>query len=231
MDDGFTFWRKHLDFKYFSTCLNNLHPSIKYTFEKAKLTQSNHSEPYKVLNFLDIEVILHSNNTFKTVYTILYMLKCIYCKNTNVHDYLHIKVHIQNVVKDNLPYNLAKRIIVFVSNDKKVQMRLKELKNWLKDCNDPDSIINQSFYHAKLQGPAPFKDNPKNVPFVTTYYENIDNEKVIRKIRSKLLNIQSRLVSELFKNKNVVISQKQPKNLLQLLTRAGFNTEINAFQQ
>ena len=231
MDDGFTFWRKHLDFKYFSTCLNNLHPSIKYTFEKAKLIQSNHSEPYKVLNFLDIEVILHSNNTVKTVYTILYMLKCIYCKNTNVHDYLHIKVHIQNVVKDNLPYNLAKRIIVFVSNDKKVQMRLKELKNWLKDCNDPDSIINQSFYHAKLQGPAPFKDNPKNVPFVSTYYENIDNEKVIRKIRSKLLNIQSRLVSELFKNKNVVISQKQPKNLLQLLTRAGFNTEINAFQQ
>ena len=172
MDDGFTFWRKHLDFKYFSTFLNNLHPSIKYTFEKAKLIQSNHSEAYKVLNFLDIEVILHSNNTVKTVYTILYMLKCIYCKNTNVHDYLHIKVHIQNVVKDNLPYNLAKRIIVFVSNDKKVQMRLKELKNWLKDCNDPDSIINQSFYHAKLQGPAPFKDNPKNVPFVTTYYEN-----------------------------------------------------------
>ena len=231
MDDGFTFWRKHLDFKYFSTCLNNLHPSIKYTFEKAKLIQSNHSEPYKVLNFLDIEVILHSNNTVKTVYTILYMLKCIYCKNTNVHDYLHIKVHIQNVVKDNLPYNLAKRIIVFVSNDKKVEMRLKELKNWLKDCNYPDSIINQSFYHAKLQGPAPFKDNPKNVPFVTTYYENIDNEKVVRKIRSKLSNIQSRLVSELFKNKNVVISQKQPKNLLQLLTRVGFNTEINAFQQ
>ena len=57
----------------------------------------------------------------------------------------------------------------------------------------------------------------------------IDNEKVVRKIRSKLSNIQSRLVSELFKNKNVVISQKQPKNLLQLLTRAGFNTEINAF--
>ena len=59
----------------------------------------------------------------------------------------------------------------------------------------------------------------------------IDNEKVVRKIRSKLSNIQSRLVSELFKNKNVVISQKQPKNLLQLLTRARFNTEINAFQQ
>ena len=52
----------------------------------------------------------------------------------------------------------------------------------------------------------------------------IDNEKVVRKIRSKLSNIQLRPVSELFKNKNVVISQKQPKNLLRLLTGAGFNT-------
>ena len=99
-------------------------------------------------------------------------LKCIYYKDTSAHDYLPYNSAHPKRCKDNLPYNLAKRIIVFVSNDKKVEMRLKELKNWLKDCNYPDSIINQSFYHAILQGPAPFKDNPKNVPFVTTYYEN-----------------------------------------------------------
>ena len=29
MDDDFIFWPKHLDLKYFSTCLSNLHPSIK----------------------------------------------------------------------------------------------------------------------------------------------------------------------------------------------------------
>ena len=45
---------------------------------------------------------------------------------------------------------------------------------------------NQSFYNAKLQVPAPFTDNSKNIPFVITYYENIDNEKVVRKTRSKL---------------------------------------------
>ena len=33
----FYFWPKHLDFEYVSTCLNNLHPAIKYMFEKAKL--------------------------------------------------------------------------------------------------------------------------------------------------------------------------------------------------
>ena len=55
-------------------------------------------------------------------------------------------------------------------------MRLKELKNWLKDCNYPDSVINQSFYNAKLQGPVPFTDNFKSIPFVTTC-ENIDMKK------------------------------------------------------
>ena len=62
-------------------------------------------------------------------------------------------------------------------------MRLKEFKNWLKDCNYPDSVINQSFYNTKLQGKNRCTDNSKNVSFVPTYYENTDNVKVIRKIR------------------------------------------------
>ena len=110
-------------------------------------------------------------------------------------------------------------------------MILKELKNWLKDYNYPDSVINQSFYNAKLQGPAPFTDDLKNIPFVTSNYENIDNEKVVRKICPKLSNIQSRHLSEVFKNKNVILSPKQPKTLLRLLTRVRFNTEIDAFGQ
>ena len=56
-------------------------------------------------------------------------------------------------------------------------MWLKEWKNWLKDCNYPDSVLNQSFYNAELQGPASFKDNSKNIYLVTIYYDNIDNEK------------------------------------------------------
>ena len=44
-------------------------------------------------------------------------------------------------------------------------------------------------------------------------------------------NIQSRHISEVFKNKNAILSQKQPKNLLRLLARAKFSIEINAFGQ
>ena len=41
MDDGFIFWPKYLDFNGFSICLKNLHPVIKYTFEKAKVIFQN----------------------------------------------------------------------------------------------------------------------------------------------------------------------------------------------
>ena len=47
----------------------------------------------------------------------------------------------------------------------------------------------------------------------------VDNAK---KNRSKLSNIQSGYLSEVFKNKNLVLSPKQPENLLCLLTKARF---------
>ena len=71
--------------------------------------------------------------------------------------------------------------------------------------------MNQSFYNAKLQGPEPFTDNSKNIPFVTTYYENIDNKKAVRKIPSELSNIQSRQLSEVFKNKMLIFPKSSPK--------------------
>ena len=77
-------------------------------------------------------------------------------------------------------------------------MRLTELKNWLKYCNCPHSAINQLFYNAKLQGPAPFPDNSKNIPFVTTYYENIDT---LPQIKIDVLDIK-------FKNCNGEIAKQ-----------------------
>ena len=110
----------------------------------------------------------------------------------------HKTVHIQNILKTMFHIILLNVLFFFVSNDEKVEMRLKELKNWLKDCNYLDSVINQSFDIENLQGPAPFTDNSKSILFVTTFYKIIDNEKVVRKIRSKLLNNQSTHLSEVF---------------------------------
>ena len=90
MDDGFIFWGRHPDFQSFSVCLNNLHPAIKYLFEKTKSIQTDHSQPYQVLNIMDIEVTLHSDKTVETD---------IYCKDTTRTITLNITVHILNIVK------------------------------------------------------------------------------------------------------------------------------------
>ena len=129
---------------------------------------------------MDIEVVLHCDSTVETD---------IYYKDTNTHDFLPYNIAHPKHCKDHLQYNLAKRVFVFPSKDEKSDMRLKELKNLLKDCNYPDSVINQSFYDAKLQSPAPITYSSKNIHFVKTYYKNTDNEILFRKIRSKMSNI------------------------------------------
>ena len=63
MDDGFIFWPKHPDFNSFSVCLNNLHPAVKYTFEKVIV---QNSESYQVINFVDVSVVIHPDHTIET---------------------------------------------------------------------------------------------------------------------------------------------------------------------
>ena len=116
MRDSFIFWSKHLDFNSFSISLNNLHSAIKYTFEKAKVIVQN-SASHQVINFLDVSVILHPERTMKKTYII---------KTPNPHDYLPYDSTQLDHSRDNVPYNVAKYIIVFVSNEEKTEYRLNE---------------------------------------------------------------------------------------------------------
>ena len=75
------------------------------------------------MHFLDIEVILHSDNSVETD---------IYYKDRNAHDYLPYNSAHPKHCKDNLPYHLAKRIIVFVSEDKKSWDEIKRIKKLVK---------------------------------------------------------------------------------------------------
>ena len=75
-------------------------------------------------------------------------------KPTNTHDYLpYDSVHPDHA-KNNIPYNLVKRIIVFGSTPEKVIIRLDELRQFLKECKYPEHVISKSIFNAKLQGPA-----------------------------------------------------------------------------
>ena len=127
MDDGYIFWPKHLNFNSFSICLNNLYPGIRYTFEKAKAIVQN-SKSCQVIKFLDVSVILHPDRTIETG---------IYYKDTNAHGYFPYDSAHPHHSRDYFVNNLAKRIIVFVSNEEKTEYRSNELKNRLKSCKYP----------------------------------------------------------------------------------------------
>ena len=60
-----------------------------------------------------------------------------YYKETNPHRYLNFNSAHPSHIKESMQFNLAIRIIVFVSDPQLVQHRLKELEDWLLDCNYP----------------------------------------------------------------------------------------------
>ena len=186
--------------------LNEMHPMIKFTLEPSKIKNNSQS-----INFLDITIILHESKKIETD---------IYYKDTNTHDYLNYHSHHTTHVKNNIPYNLAKRIIVFVSDTERMEYRLNEMKQWLIKCNYPKTIIEKGFYNARLQGPAPNPEEKKEVmPFVTTYYNNYTNHNIVKLINNRFNNSTQPDIQEIFGNTSVVLSQKQTPNLLRILTQ------------
>ena len=91
----------------FLECLNILHPSIEYTLEPAIKTTIDEKSVCK-LNFLDITIILHEDGKIETD---------IHYKPTNSHKYLIYESFHPTHCKNNIPFTLAKRIIVFVTNN------------------------------------------------------------------------------------------------------------------
>ena len=111
-----------------------------------------------------------------------------------------------------------------MSDPEKVKIRLEELKHWLKNNKYPDHVISNAFYNAKLQGPAPKpKDNSENIPFVTTFHEDINNNIIMKNIKRKIENTPSDHLKEIYQESNIFLSQRQPKNLLNLLTNSAIS--------
>ena len=216
MDDGFILWSNSLDINIFKRILNELHPAIKFEFEH-NVTEMNYDRTFiKTLNFLDVKIILHESGKIETD---------IYYKSTNNHQYLDFYSHHPRHTKSNIPYNLAKRIVVFVSDPVIKTYRLNELKNWLLQCNYSLSLIKSSFFKAHLQGPAN-KPQPANntIPFVSTFFSNLDCQRTVNTCNERLQSSTNVRIKEAFKDTKVVLSLKQPPNILKQLTRAEFTS-------
>ena len=212
MDDGFVPLPKTISADTFLDILNSLHPAINFTLETAVVTTEESGATVQSVNFLDVKAILHPNKKVSTD---------IYYKSTNSHDYLHYDSFHPSHTLHNIPYTLAKRIIVFVSDDKLVDKRLFDLRLWLKRCGYPKVVIDRAFHNAKLQGPAPQKSTTENtIPFISTHASNINMQSTLNVFKSLLSTIKSEHLKSVFKDTRIVLGLRQPKSILRLVSNA-----------
>ena len=136
------------------------------------------------------------------------------------HDYLNYNSHHPLHVKQNIPYVLTKRIIVFTSEDKWIEENLKDLNRWLLACGYPQQII--GIHNAKLQGPAPKPKSEINIPLISTSYSNYCDDTIVNVAENLLKNSNNERLKNAFKDVKFINALRQPPNLLRELRHSAF---------
>ena len=207
LDDCFLIFGKNHNLEEFHNLLNELHPSIKFTVESSD----------KELPFLDIMII----KTGKRIIT------DIFYKKTDTHQYLDFHSCHPSHTKRNIPFCLARRICTIVNDENRKELRLQELKTFLKKQNYPSSLIDMGIQKAKLipltelRSTRSKDQNTDLLPFVSTH--NPNNPDMFSVIKNNLPVLhQNQNLENLFPSDIFLKSKRQPRNLKKILTRAKF---------
>ena len=213
VDDGINPIPKSISANKFNDVLNSMNPAVQYTVTEPNMDIASTINPRYVNVFLSLKVITTQEGD---------VLTDIHYKETNNHDYLGYDSHHPPHVKNNIPYVLAKNIIVSTSETTTMEKNLTDLKTWLLNCNYPQQIIDKGIYNARLQGPANAPKDHKTIPFITTYFSNYDSTNILDTARSLINNSTNKRIQEVFKDVRFVHARRQPPNLLRQLTNASF---------
>ena len=89
---------------------------------------------------------------------------------------------------------------------------LSKLKTWLLSCSYPLTIIETAFFNAKLQGPAPKKEEIV-IPFVSKHYSDIYSKSISITANSLLSNVKDNKLKNVSDKCKVIRVLKQPKYL------------------
>ena len=68
---------------------------------------------------------------------------------------------------------------------------------WLLSCSYLLTIIKKAFFNAKLQGPAPKKEEIA-IPFVSTHYSNFNSKSICITTNSLLSNVNDSKLKKVF---------------------------------
>ena len=201
LDDIFNTWLINFDIEPFYKLINELDPDLKFIFET--LTTD--------INFLDINIKIVDNQFHFDIYH----------KPTNSFSYLKYNSCHPSHTKNNISLSLAKRIIRIVTDNR--DYRLEELRQNLLKRNHPEKIINYSF--TKSSQPKNNKEENKEIiTFTRTYNPNHNFN--YNRFNNCLNNINNRKLRETFSNKKVLLTKRQPKNLMKMLVTAKFDLHL-----
>ena len=208
LDDCFIVWKTDFgDINELHSILNSLHPSISFKWSASPTS----------INFLDITLI-KEDNLLKTD---------IFYKVTDTHQYLHFKSCHPKQCKNNVPYNLARRICTIVSDEETKKARLNELKNMLLARHYPKQIIETGIVKANALSREELltkktKEENEIIPFVHTF--NPNNPNMFQIIHDSMPIIKTdEALKTAFKGTKLISSKRQSPNLKQILTKASFS--------
>ena len=176
------------------------------------------------INFLDVKVKVED----------CVITTDIFYKATDSKQYLNFFSHHPHHTKVALPYNLSRRICTIVSSNEIRKGRLEEMKRYLTNCNYPEKLIDDSIKKAlTLNRTELIKSVPSNtqdsnlasIVHVSTFHSNYSsNNQVLHSHFNQLK--ENGTTSEIFSNKKLLLSKRQPPNLKSLLTKAQLQSTV-----
>ena len=207
LDDIFLIWNKNRgDPNCFKEWLSSTDARLSFTLDQCGSSVS----------FLDVKVSIKE----------LKISTDIFYKPTDTKKYLDYKSCHPRHIKNNIPFNLARRICTITSEAETTERRLQELKLYLKRCNYPINVINLGIEKAlsipkeTLRSRKEHSTNEiSKIPFVSTFTPNSNNLFQMAYNMTNILkeNIKTR---DIFKKFELINARRQPNNLKSILTSA-----------
>ncbi|XP_045194931.2 amidase-like [Mercenaria mercenaria] len=211
LDDVFMIWDHSLDeLNSFVKALNELHSSIKFTYEIST----------KHVSFLDVDLTKDTSNNICTN---------VHVKNTNIHQYLLYSSNHPKTCKDGIPYSQAKRYRRIISDDNQFAKSLDTLREFFKSRNYPDSVIDAAFnkMHNVTQDEALKYNNNSDqvdiVPFVTEYNPSLPNIASIIHKYWDLFKLSPNVSVQQLHSSRPVLAYKRGKNLKDFLVKSRYS--------
>ena len=217
IDDGIMLLPDSIPLGTFLRVLNSMNASIQYTASTAVVRVVDGAR-YMCTNFLSIKILKNDGGSIKFD---------VYYKETNAHDYLSFDSHHPEHTRNNIPYVLAKRIIVITSEETWIERNLQDLRNFLLDRKYPSNVIERGIHNAKLQGPAPVQKTPssKVIPLIAPYLGNLDSTNIVNTTRDLIASSSNERLTKAFEDAKLVQCYTQTPNLLRILSISHFNTD------